>query len=354
MIAIVLGTRPEIIKMSPVIRECIRRNLDHYVIHTGQHYSYEMDGLFFEELELPSAQHHLHVGSGTHAAQTALIMTGVERIFEEEPPNVVLVQGDTNTVLGAALTAAKLGIPVGHVEAGLRSYDRAMPEETNRVITDHISDFLFAPTEDAMQNLLREGIEKHKIYLTGNTVLDAVYQNLEITRRKKNTLERFRLHRGEYFLATAHRAENVDHPHRLRGIIRGLSMVGREYDLPVVFPVHPRTARRLNEFLIETDGISRLEPIGYLEFLQLEGYSRLVMTDSGGVQEEACILGVPCVTLRENTERPETLSVGSNVLAGTDATAILEGARSMLNRDGRWQNPFGDGVSARMIVNIVS
>jgi UDP-N-acetylglucosamine 2-epimerase (non-hydrolysing) len=353
MIAIVLGTRPEIIKMSPVIRECIRRRLDYYVVHTGQHYSYQMDGLFFEELELPAPAYHLHVGSGTHAGQTARIMTGIEQIFVDNQPDVVLVQGDTNTVLGAALTAAKLEIPVGHVEAGLRSYDRAMPEETNRVITDHISDYLFAPTEAAMQNLLREGIEKRKIYLTGNTVLDAVYQNLEITRRKKKTLDNYHLRQGEYFLATAHRAENVDYPSRLEGIINGLALVGREYDLPVIFPVHPRTSQRLDEFGIDTDGISRLEPIGYLEFLQLEGYSKLVLTDSGGVQEEACILGVPCVTLRQNTERPETLSVGSNVLAGTDSMAILDGARRMLNHRGLWQNPFGDGASARIIVDLV-
>ena len=255
MIAIILGTRPEIIKMSPVIRECEKKGLDYFILHTGQHYSYEMDRVFFEELELPQPEYNLDVGSGTHAEQTGKIMIGVERVLVKERPDVVLVQGDTNTTLSGALAATKLHIRAGHVEAGLRSYDRRMPEEINRVLTDHISDHLFAPTQTAKQNLLNEGVDKSKIFVTGNTIVDAVYQNLEITKKKVNTLKELGLKSKEYFLVTAHRQENVDVKERLKEILKGLELIHEEFSMPVIFPIHPRTRRRIREF-----GLS-LEPV---------------------------------------------------------------------------------------------
>ena len=353
MIAIVLGTRPELIKMSPVIRECEERRLDYFILHTGQHYSYEMDRVFFEELELPQPKYNLDVGSGTHAEQTGKIMIGVEKILMKEKPDVVLVQGDTNTTMAGALAATKLHIKVGHVEAGLRSYDRRMPEEINRVLADHISDYLFAPTEKAKQNLLKEGIDETKIFVTGNTIVDAVYQNLEIAKRKVNVLRDLGLKPKEYFLVTAHRQENVDVKERLKGILKGLELIHEEFSMPVVFPVHPRTQKRIKEFGFSLDGVEVISPLGFLEFLQLEANARLVLTDSGGVQEETCILGVPCVTLRDNTERPETLEVGSNILAGTKPERILEGVRTMFNRENSWENPFGDGRAGKRIVEIL-
>jgi len=354
MIAIILGTRPEIIKMSPIIRECQRRNLDYYIIHTGQHYSYEMDQAFFEDLKLPQPKYNLDVGSGTHADQTGKIMLGIEKILMNDEPetDVVLVQGDTNTVLAGALAASKLRIKVGHVEAGLRSFDRTMPEETNRIVADHISDYLFAPTETSRQNLLKEGIDDKKIFVTGNTVVDAVYQNLEISKSNSDVLGRMNLKPKEYFLVTAHRAENVDVKERLSGILEGLSAVGKEFSLPVIFPMHPRTEKMMKEFDLSPEGITITKPLGYLEFLQLEANAKLILTDSGGLQEEACILGVPCVTLRENTERPETVEVGANVLAGTNNEMIFNSAIKMSKLNTKWINPFGDGKSSERIIKI--
>ncbi len=353
-IAIVLGTRPEIIKMSPVIRVCEHLGLDYFIIHTGQHYSYNLDKIFFEQLELPNARYNLDAGSGSHAEQTGKIMSGVEKILmNEEQPDIVLVEGDTNTVLAGALAAAKLGIRVGHVEAGLRSYDRSMPEEINRVLTDHCSDYLFAPTEKARQILLGEGIPDNKIYVTGNTIVDAVYQNLSISDDGMDPLNELELSPEGYFLATAHRQENVDVKSRFEGIIKGLELVTREFDLPVVYPVHPRARKMMNLFGLRANGVELIEPVDYLSFLRLESEAKLVLTDSGGVQEEACILKVPCVTLRENTERPETLEVGSNVLAGAEPERILECVRAMLNVENSWQNPFGDGRAGERIVEIL-
>jgi UDP-N-acetylglucosamine 2-epimerase (non-hydrolysing) len=352
MIAIVLGTRPEIIKMSPIIRECERRGADYFILHTGQHYSYEMDRAFFEELELPDPKYNLDVGSGTHADQTGRIMVGIEKVLMEEKPDIVLVQGDTNTVLAGALAATKLHIRVGHVEAGLRSFDRTMPEEINRIVADHISDYLFAPTETARQYLLKEGIDDRKICVTGNTIVDAVFQNLEISKKKGHILDTLGLESKGYFLVTSHRQENVDNPENLQNIIAGLEAIHREYSLPVIFPMHPRTKKMVERFNVPMDGISIMEPAGFLEFLQLESNARLVLTDSGGVQEETCILGVPCVTLRNNTERPETIDVGSNVLAGTGTSEILASVRQMLSSSRAWKNPYGDGKTGRMIVTI--
>jgi UDP-N-acetylglucosamine 2-epimerase (non-hydrolysing) len=352
-IAIILGTRPEIIKMAPVIRECQRRGLDYSIIHTGQHYSYQMDRIFFEQLELPQPDHNLDVGSGNHGEQTGRILADLEAVLMAERPDVVLVQGDTNTVLAGALAASKLHIKVGHVEAGLRSYDRSMPEEINRVVADHVSDYCFAPTETSKVNLLKEGIAPEKIHVTGNTIVDSVYQNLEIAMRKGNVLSDLGLEPKEYFLVTTHRQENVDSKERLGEIIRGLEMVKSEFGLPVVFPVHPRTRKMVESFGFELDGIRAIEPLGFLEFLQLEANARLALTDSGGVQEEACILGVPCVTLRDNTERPETVDVGSNVLVGARSTQIVNGVRQMLEADAGLKNPFGDGNTGNRIIRII-
>jgi len=352
-ICIVLGTRPEIIKMSPIIRACEAQDIDYFILHTGQHYSYEMDQKFFVELELPQVKYNLDVGSGSQAVQTAKILTGIEDILLKEKPDVVFVQGDTNTVMAGALAASKLHIKIGHVEAGLRSYDRTMPEEINRVIADHISDYLYAPTETSQRNLLAEGIPESKIFVTGNTVVDAAYQNLEISKKRMNVLDEFGIHPKKYFLVTAHRAENVDVRERLSGILDGLKIIGTKYNLPVIFPMHPRTVKMVNEFGLSLDGITVTKPFGYLEFLQLEENARLILTDSGGLQEEGCILGTPCITLRDNTERPETVEVGANILVGTTIDKIVTGVDTMINKEKHWSNPFGDGTAAHLILATV-
>ncbi len=353
-IAIVLGTRPEIIKMSPVIRECEKQNLDYFILHTGQHYSYNLDKVFFEQLELPEADYNCDVGSGTHGAQTGTILREIEKVLLQEKPDVVLVEGDTNTVLAGALAATKLHIKVGHVEAGLRSYDRKMPEEINRVLADHCSDYLFAPTAKSRQILLGEGIPAERIFVTGNTIVDALYQNLSISGGRTSPLHEFGFLQNKYFLVTAHRQENVDIKARFEGIIKGLERVASAFELPVIYPIHPRSRKMMNRFGLETAGIKFIDPVDYLSFLQLESKAKLVLTDSGGVQEETCVLKVPCVTLRDNTERPETLEVGSNVLAGTKAENILAATTEMIGRNNNWENPFGDGRAAERIVEILT
>jgi len=352
MILIVLGTRPEIIKMSPIIRECAHQGLEFSVLHTGQHYSYAMDRIFFEQLDLSSPTYNLDVGSGTHGIQTAAILTGVEKILLDHPPGIVLVQGDTNTVLAGALAAAKLHIPVGHVEGGLRSFDRSMPEEINRIVADHVSDQVYAPSETSRQNLLHEGIYDDTITITGNTVVDAVQQNIRLARQKVHPLEDLGLEPGNYCLVTAHRAENVDDPLRLAGIITGLKKISAHFGIPVVFPMHPRTRKMVHEFSLSTEGIHVINPVGYLEFLILESMASLLLTDSGGVQEEGCILKVPCVTLRENTERPETIDCGSNTLAGVNVEKMLRSAVRMIDIPRTWNNPFGNGDAAQRIIEV--
>ncbi len=353
MLAITLGTRPEIIKMAPVIRECQKQAIDHIVIHTGQHYSYEMDKLFFEELELPHADYELAVGSGADAEQTGKMLIRIGDILKKEQPDIVLVEGDTNSVFAGAFAAAKLHIEVGHVEAGLRSYDRYMPEEVNRVLTDHISDFLFAPTENARANLLGEGIDQKKIFVTGNTIVDSVFQNLKIAEQRDSIFEALNVDKQSYFLCTSHRQENVDNERRLNGILQGLQLLHSQFDVPIVFPIHPRTQNRIEEFNLAVEGVVLVPPTGFLEFLLLEANAQLVITDSGGVQEESCILGVPCITLRDNTERPETLKVKSNLLVGTEPKSILNGAQIMLERNRGWKNPFGEGDSSKRIISIL-
>ncbi len=353
-IAVVLGTRPEIIKMGPVIRELGRRKASFFILHTGQHYSYNLDRVFFEQLGLPQAKYNLEVGSGSHAEETAKILTGVEKILQKENPDAVLVEGDTNSVLAGALAATKLHIKVGHVEAGLRSYDRQMPEEINRTLTDHCADYLFAPTGKAKAILLGEGIAEGKIFVTGNTIVDAIYQNLEMAGEKGNTLDTLNSKPKEYFLVTLHRQENVDNQARFASILEGLDKVATSFHLPVIYPIHPRSRKMMSEFHLEPQNLTLIDPVDFFAFLQLESNARLILTDSGGVQEEACILKVPCVTLRDNTERPETIEVGANVLAGASSDRILECSKAMLGRENNWLNPFGDGTAGRKIIKIVT
>ena len=349
-LAIVVGTRPEIIKMAPIVRACIARDVSYVLLHTGQHYSFEMDGVFFQELGLPAPHQNLSVGSGTQPYQIGAIVSGMEPILAETKPDVVLVEGDTNSVLAAALAANKMGIRVGHVEAGLRSYDRGMPEEINRILTDHVSDHLFAPTEHARDILRGEGIPDERIHVSGNTVVDELLLQRPRADRP-GLLDRFEVRHNGYALATVHRAENTDAPDRLRGILEGLNRTGCALGVPILAALHPRTVTRLRDLgLGAGDGIRVLPPLGYLDFLGLHLHASLVLTDSGGLQEEACSLRVPCVTLRDNTERPESVDVGANVLAGAAPERIVEAARTMVAKSRDWPNPFGDGRSGDRIV----
>ena len=353
-IAIILGTRPEIIKMSSIIRECQKQKLDYFILHTNQHYSEDLDKIFFQELKLPKPKYNLRVGSGEQGQQTAKILSGVERVLMKEKPTIVLVQGDVNSVLGGALAGAKLNIKVGHIEAGLRSYFWDMPEEVNRVLTDHCSDLLFAPTKKAKEILIKEGIPRNKIFIAGNTIVDAVYQSLKLANKKSKILEKLGIKNKEYFLLTLHRQENVDKKERLRNIFKGLESVYKKFNLPLIYPIHPRSKKMIKKFGLKVPiGIKLISPVGFLDFLRLEINAKLVFTDSGGVQEEACILKVPCVTLRDNTERPETLDVGSNTLVGVNPQKILKGVNKMIKEKRDWKNPFGDGKTAKRILNII-
>jgi UDP-N-acetylglucosamine 2-epimerase (non-hydrolysing) len=353
-LAIILGTRPEIIKLSPVIRECDRRNLDYTLIHTGQHYSDNLDSVFFEKLDLPASDYNLEVGSKSHGKQTAEMIAGIESILLEEEPDTVLVQGDTNSVLAGAIATSKLDLDLGHVEAGLRSFDDDMPEETNRVLTDHTADHLFAPTEQSAAHLREEGIPSERIHVTGNTAVGAVQQNRTLANRKSSILAELGLEGTDFALMTAHRAENVDDEERFADILEGVQRVASEYDLEVIYPIHPRAGDRLDEFDFDVpERIRVIEPADYLDFLTLETEAELAITDSGGVQEETCILGVPCVTVRDNTERPETVDVGANLIVGTDPADIVNGATEMLDRNTDWENPFGDGTAGEQIVRHV-
>lgn len=357
-VAVVLGTRPEIIKMSPILRALRRRRKRFLLIHTGQHYSYEMDKLFFDTLELPAPTHRLSYGRkqvSTHGALTGRMMESLEAVLQANRPDVVLAQGDTNTVLASALVATKMkGVRFGHVEAGLRSHDWDMPEEINRILADRISDDLFAPTPESRRTLLTEGIEPSRVHLTGNTIVDALRENLSLARRKADIRPWTRKTGKDYFLMTLHRQENVDHRPRLADILEGLRRVVRAHGRRILFPVHPRTLGRLAAMKLKLpEGVVPVEPTGFLEFLMLERSASLILTDSGGVQEEACILGVPCVTLRTSTERPETVRVGANLLTHCRPALIERCAGRMLASRRRWSNPFGDGHSGERIVRIL-
>jgi UDP-N-acetylglucosamine 2-epimerase (non-hydrolysing) len=354
-IGIIVGTRPEIIKMAPVIRECQKRDIPYFIIHSNQHYSEEMDSIFFKELDLPAPHYNLGVGSGLHSNQTGNILIKMEPILVEEKPDVVLVQGDTNTVLAGALAASKLNIKVGHIEAGLRSYDRMMPEETNRILTDHMSDYLFAVGPNQQKILAHESIDGEKIHTVGNTVSDSLFQHLEIAGEKSQIINELGVEANKYFLVTAHRASNVDIPAHLIELLGLFDKLHAKYSQPIVWPIHPRTQAKLKEFNIDVPSYLKLSPpIGYLDFIQLQKNAQLILTDSGGIQEEACLLGVPCITLRENTERPESIEVGANVLVGRDADKALAAADKWLSADSfSWKNPFGDGHVAERILDII-
>lgn len=357
-IAVVVGTRPGIIKFSPIIRELEKRGTEYFIIHTGQHYSYNMDRQFFEDLELPDPKYtNDNVRKWTtHGTQTAEMIKGVEAALIMERPKVVIVGGDANTNLAGALAARKLGLTLAHLEAGLRSNDWRMPEEHNRVMIDHISDILFPPTEMARQNLIKDNV-KGRIIVTGNTIVDAVYQNLEIACGKSKVLEHLGLINGDYFLLTIHREENVDSEKNLTNILWAVDQIGRQYGAKILFPAHPRTMKRLKFFQLEQicyeiKNLTIIEPVGYMDFLVLLSNARIVLTDSGGVQEESCILKIPCITLRDNTERPETVDVGANVVATTVPETVLDAIElSIQKKNLSWTNPFGDGKAAERIVN---
>ncbi|WP_457753166.1 non-hydrolyzing UDP-N-acetylglucosamine 2-epimerase [Thermococcus sp.] len=357
--AFVFGTRPEIIKLAPVIREFEKRGVKPLLIHTGQHYDYEMSKIFLEELELNSIDYHLEVGSGTQAEQTGISMIKIEKVLIKEKPDVTLVQGDTNTVLAGALASVKLKIPVAHVEAGLRSFDRTMPEEINRILVDHASEVLFAPTEKAKKNLENEGI-REGVYVVGNTIVDTVLQNSEIAERKSGILEKLGLKPKGYILITAHRAENTDSKENLEKLVDILEAL----PIKAVYPMHPRTRNRLKEFGL-WERISKIEnliitqPLGYVDFLKLQKNAKIVMTDSGGLQEESIILNVPCLTLRYNTERPETVEAGGNILVGLEKDRALHYVNKLLNDKEFYEkmasadNPLGDGEAGERIVKIL-
>ncbi|PIR74175.1 MAG: UDP-N-acetylglucosamine 2-epimerase (non-hydrolyzing) [Candidatus Magasanikbacteria bacterium CG10_big_fil_rev_8_21_14_0_10_47_10] len=353
-VAIIVGTRPEIIKMSPVIRACESNGVAFVLIHTGQHYDHTMDGAFFDDLGLSPPAHNVRVGSRDYASQMGYMMRALETVLKQACPDIVLVQGDTNTVLAGALAANKLQIPIGHVEAGLRSGDMNMIEERNRILTDHLAEYLFAPTGIAKTNLLDEGIAAEKVYVTGNTVSDAVYQNLAISESRENVCSMLGLEKKKYVLVTAHRAENVDQKNVLNNILLGLSRISEELQMPLVLPVHPRTKHNIQSFGLDVpDAVRTIEPMGYLDFLQLQAHAALIVTDSGGLQEEASILHVPCVTIRVRTERPETVEAGMNCLSDVSPEAMASAAKTMYTKDIQWRDLYGKGRVAEQILAII-
>lgn len=356
-IAIIVGTRPEIIKMSPLIDKLEKYGVDNILIHTGQHYDFEMSQQFFQDLELKSPEYNMGVGSGLHGQQTGEMIKKIEEILLEEKPDIVLVEGDTNAVLASAIASSKLNLPVGHVEAGLRSYDKTMPEEINRIVADICSHMYFVPTEKAAIQLLLEGLDPYKIFITGNTIVDACIRNLEIA-QKKSVKSPWYDGEKRIITLTLHRAENVDHPPRLMNIAQTLLELNEH---EIIFPVHPRTRKNLEklkiyEALQRAEHIHLIKPLGYLDFLLLLSESWLVLTDSGGIQEEAITLKVPCLTLRYNTERPETVDAGGNILVGTDKSIILQNIRRLAEDDDAYnkmkktENPYGDGKASKKII----
>jgi UDP-N-acetylglucosamine 2-epimerase (non-hydrolysing) len=319
----VVGARPNFMKVAPVYRALQGKGISRQtIVHTGQHYDGNMSDVFFRDLAIPAPDVNLQVGSGSHAEQTAAIMTRFETIVLQREPDLVLVYGDVNSTAAATLVCAKVQIPVGHVEAGLRSFDRSMPEEVNRIVTDSLGDALFTPSEDGNENLAREGVPKERVFFVGNVMIDSVVHLLPLALDRFDSLARkFKLR--EYGLVTLHRPSNVDDDEMLSRILDALSEIS--LDLPLIFPVHPRTRHRLGH--LPGDQFRRvhmIEPLGYLDFLTLEQRARLVITDSGGIQEETTGLGVPCITLRENTERPVTVSIGTNVLIGRDMDRLKQ------------------------------
>ncbi|HWY21012.1 MAG TPA: UDP-N-acetylglucosamine 2-epimerase (non-hydrolyzing) [Candidatus Acidoferrum sp.] len=369
----VVGARPNFMKIAPIIDALKNEELknhsaiEHCLVHSGQHYDNLLSGNFFADLGLPEPDVNLEVGSGSHAVQTAEIMKRIEPVLLDYKPHMVLVVGDVNSTLAAALTAVKLGIPVAHIEAGLRSFDAAMPEEINRKLTDAISNLLFVTEQSGVDNLKHEGIPAEKIFLVGNVMIDCLLRHRELA-AKSSILDRLGARQNgsgcrPYGVLTLHRPSNVDDPKTLHGILSAVSALAD--GLPVFFPVHPRTRRNIESFGLLRylgdgtssghAGIVPLDPLGYLDFLSLTDRARIILTDSGGVQEEATVLGVPCLTLRENTERPATVEQGSNQVVGVDSDRILAAARSILRSSVRSSQspPLWDGRTAPRIVTIL-
>ena len=341
----IVGARPQFIKAAPVSR-AIRRRHHEILVHTGQHYDDNMSDVFFRELDIPEPDINLGVGSGPHGAQTGAMMAGLEKVALEVRPDSVLIYGDTNSTLAGALVAAKLHIPLAHVEAGLRSYDRRMPEEVNRVVADHLSDLLFCPTEAAAHNLAREGVERG-VHVIGDVMYDAFLFNREAAAKRSSVLEKLAVARATYVLATIHRAENTDDTDRLRSILRGFETAGAQ----VILPLHPRTRSRLSEQI--PPNIRLVDPVGYLDMLALEDGATVIATDSGGVQKEAYFMGKPCVTLRDTTEWSELVATGWNVLVGADSARIAE-AINTFRPDGVQPPFFGDGHAADRIGELLT
>lgn len=355
----VVGARPNFMKIAPVIAEMRRRSdrIEPLLVHTGQHYDESMSDSFFEDLDIPRPDINLEIGSGSHSEQTARVMIAFEQVLLQHPADWVVVVGDVNSTMAAAIVAAKLNVRIAHVEAGLRSGDRTMPEEINRVVTDALADLMLTPSRDANENLLREGIATQKISFVGNVMIDTLYRNLDKARRSR-VLERLNLQPNQFGAMTLHRPSNVDDAKTLAGIIDALEAIGER--LPIVFPVHPRTRERLEQFKLgerigKMKSLMMIEPLGYLDFLQLYSNSRLVLTDSGGIQEETTVLGIPCLTLRPNTERPITVLEGTNRLVGNSPEVITREAFAALDRpSGAARVPeLWDGHAAPRIVDAI-
>lgn len=350
-IVTIVGARPQFIKCAPVSR-ALRAEHTEVLVHTGQHYDANMSDVFFTELAIPAPDYHLGIGSGPQGEQTGRMLAAIEKVLLREEPDMVLVYGDTNSTLAGALAAVKLHIPVAHVEAGLRSFDRSMPEEINRVVTDHVSDLLFCPTQTAVDNLAAEGITTG-VHLTGDVMVDALLYNTGIAEESSTVLEDLGLVGGEYSVATVHRASNTDTEENLRSIVEAFG----EIDGPIVFPAHPRTVKYLKEYGLYDhlpENIRLTEPLAYLDMLHLMRHARMILTDSGGVQKEAYILKVPCVTLRENTEWVETLVDGWNVLVGADRERIVDVVQAVPSKRIEPTAVFGKGDTAVVIVTEIS
>ena len=361
----IAGARPNFVKIAPLVREMRRRpGIVPLLVHTGQHYDEVLSGQLFRDLEIPAPDFNLEVGSASHAVQTAEVMRRLEPVLLSTRPDLVLVVGDVNSTIAAALTAVKLGIPVAHVEAGLRSFDRTMPEEINRVLTDAIADLLFVTEESGRENLLREGVAANKIHFVGNVMIDAL-MTFRPHWQNSSVFDRLALHENQsYAVLTLHRPSNVDDPANLTKLLDALQDVARH--IPIIFPVHPRVRARLGmqeerkpasdlEALSAGKGIAYLDPLGYLDFIALMSRARLVLTDSGGIQEETTILGVPCLTLRNNTERPATVTWGTNRIIGTEPSRIVQEALQALNHPPRPSGPppLWDGQAASRIVKVL-
>jgi UDP-N-acetylglucosamine 2-epimerase (non-hydrolysing) len=355
-IVAVVGARPNFVKIAPLVWEAQRRaDVEFYLVHTGQHYDEKLSRVFFDELSIPAPNVDLGVGSGSHAVQTAEVMKRFEPVVLEQRPDLVLVVGDVNSTLACALTAAKLDVPVAHVESGLRSFDERMPEEINRRVTDQISRWLLVSEPSGVENLRREGIVEERIHLVGNVMIDTLFARRDRI-NQSDAVERLGLSDRGYVLLTLHRPSNVDDRETLAGLLRAIEEIARQ--LPVLFPVHPRTTARLKAAGFDLDAISGLrctEPLGYLDFLKLEASARVVLTDSGGVQEETTALGVPCLTLRDNTERPVTMTEGTNRLIGSDPSVLVAAVQEVLAREPTPRCPaLWDGKAAGRIIDVLS